>query len=170
MARMRETTMDLQASRPAIPEPCGVSQPLLTFSALPLQGRPRRPLPSFTSPHPEGHNLGFFLGRGRCTATAQADGGLRDSPAAYWDRGVNPRPSKPGSHALCQPHQALRGGLHAPCNGFAFGGSVLSRLYGQWPSACFGAWNQVLINCCRAFASCWESVLVHVLSACLTAL
>lgn len=51
--------------------------PLLTSPALSLQGCPRKPPPSFTSPHPEGHNLGFLLERGRCTATAQAEGGLK---------------------------------------------------------------------------------------------
>ena len=72
----------------------------LPSPALPLQDRPRRPLPSFARPHPEGHSLGFLLGRGRCTATAQADGGLRDSPAVYWDRGVAPRPCKPGHDSM----------------------------------------------------------------------
>ena len=51
--------------------------PLLICPALSPQGRPRRPPPSFTSPHPEGHSLGFLLERGRCTATAQAEGGMK---------------------------------------------------------------------------------------------
>lgn len=50
---------------------------LLTSPALPPQDRPRRLLPSFTSPHPECRELGFLLERGRCTATAQAEGRLK---------------------------------------------------------------------------------------------
>ena len=57
----------------------------IQFPGLSLQGCLRRPPPSFTSPS-EGHNLGFLLERGRCTATAQAEGGLK---TGLWASGID---------------------------------------------------------------------------------
>ena len=56
------------------------------FPALSPQGRPRRPPPSFSSPHPEGRSLGFLLERGRGMATAQALGGLKKTYDLWTDQ------------------------------------------------------------------------------------
>ena len=75
--------------------------PLLLDPAPSLQDRPRRPPLSFTSPHPEGRNLGFILEHGRCTATAQTEGVLR---TACWEEGFGPRHDPRGGPAPLDPH------------------------------------------------------------------
>ena len=66
---------------------CGVMPagwtPLVMSAALFPQGRLRRPLPSFASPHSGNDHLGLLLDRGRCTATAQVEGGLKAAFADY---------------------------------------------------------------------------------------